>query len=154
MVQAASNSGVTLSIQSNQGTMAADAKKTDDQLKKLLQACMSGNMEAITAALILLDKRNSLALIKIGTQAVKVQMERQKFTSAVQKSLAGIKGTDAGDGAKISLANAKLSESSLISQSVNSLVQTTLSEKEAGANFAHGWIQKLGQIYSSISRMG
>ncbi len=145
-------SGTTVAIAATGNALKSDARRTDEAIKKLLRAVQSGNFEAITTALILLDKRASQIVIGMGGATIKAMQHYEKQMGALSKSLDSLKTDDASYNAKLAQVNSQMNIYSMNRQAISSFLQQTLSSREEIGNNTKGWISKVVQISSALSR--
>ncbi len=147
-------SGTTLAIQSTGSQMRSDERKTEDAIKKLLRAALSGNMEAVSQALILMDKRASQIVTGMGAATIKSMQGYEKQMSELNKKIAKLTGKEADYNSKLASLNSKMNQYSMNRQAIANFLQDTLRMREEIGNTTHGFISKMGQISSSLSRFG
>ena len=147
-------SGTTLAIASAGSNIRSEARKTDKVLKKLLQAALSGNFEAIKTALIFLDKRASLVTIGMGAQTIKAMQSYEKQMSALSTNIGKLKGTEPDYNAKLAKINSEMNQYSMNRQAISNFLRDTMSMKEEISNLTSSFLTKAGQIASTVSRWG
>ena len=147
-------SGTTLSIASTGSNVRSEARKTDKALKKLLQAALAGNFEAIKTALIFLDKRASLVTIGMGSQTIKAMQSYEKQMSALSGSIGKLKGSEPDYNAQLAKINSEMNQYSMNRQAIGNFLRDTMSMKEEISNLTSSFLTKAGQISSTVSRWG
>lgn len=152
LVAANDFSGTLLSIQSVGYNLRSDARKTDKLIKRLLQAALNGNWEAVKSALIYLDKRASQIVIGMGAQTVKAMTMYEKQMSQVSKSIGQLKGTEPDYSSRLAKFNSEMNMYSQNRMAIANFLRDTMSMREEIANMTHSVLQKDSQISSAISR--
>lgn len=145
-------SGTTLAIASTGGNLRAEAKKTDKIIKKLLDAALSGNWDAVKLALIFLDKRASTVVIGLGAQTIKAMQYYEKTMSALSKELGKLKGNEADYNAKLAKINSEMNLYSLNRQAIANFLRDGMTMREEVGNVTTSLLQKDSQIAASINR--
>ncbi|HEX5037367.1 MAG TPA: hypothetical protein VFX30_09445 [bacterium] len=144
--------GTTLAIASSSNALKSDARRTEEAIKKLLRAAMSGNYEAIKTALVLLDKRASQIVIGMGTATIKAMQNYEEQQGALSKSMDSLKSDDPSYSAKLAQINSQMNSYSMNRQAIANFLQQTMTTREEIGNTTHGFISKDGQIGSALSR--
>ena len=145
-------SGTSLMISSAANNLQSESKKTDAQIKKLLQAALSGNWEAIKSALILLDKRASTVVMGIGAQTIKAMQFYEKQTAALSSSLGKLKGKEPDYNARLAKINSDMNLYSMNRQAISNFLRDAMTMREEIANTTHGLLQRDAQIVGTTSR--
>lgn len=152
LVAANDSSGTLLAIQSVGNKLRSDARMTDKLIKKLLQAALNGNWEAVKSALIFLDKRASQIVIGMGAQTVKAMTLYEKQMSGVSKGIGQLKGTEPDYSSRLAKFNSEMNLYSQNRMAIANFLRDTMSMREEIANMTHSVLQKDAQISSAISR--
>lgn len=144
--------GTTLSIASTGNTLRSEARKTDKLLKKLLQAVLSGNWEALKMSLIFLDKRASMITLGMGAHTVKAMQSYEKSMSSLSKEMGKLKGNEPDYNARLAKLNSEMNLYSLNRQAISNFLRDTMTMREEIANLTHSILQRDAQIIASVSR--
>lgn len=146
--------GTTLAIASTSNNLKSDTRKTEEAIKKLLRAAMSGNYEAIKTAMILLDKKASQTVIGMGTATIKAMQNYEKQMGELSKSMEKLSTKDPSYNAKLAKINSDMNMYSMNRQAISNFLRDTMSMREEIGNLTHGVLSKDGQIGSALSRWG
>lgn len=146
--------GTTLAIASTSNALRSETRKTEDAIKKLLRAAMSGNYEAIKTCLILLDKKSSQTVISMGTSTIKAMQSYETQMGELSKSMEKLSTQDPSYNAKLAKINSDMNMYSMNRQAISNFLRDTMSMREEVGNLTHGVLTKDAQIGSGLSRWG
>ncbi|QQR79699.1 MAG: hypothetical protein IPJ69_10140 [Deltaproteobacteria bacterium] len=141
-----------LAVQSTTTTLNQQSRKTDNEIKKLIRAIQSGNYEALSTAMIMIDKRATQSILNMGLQTIKAMDYYDKQTAQLSKSVGTITGNDTGSSARLQQANIRMSQYSSGRASITSFLRDTMTAKEEITSATRAFQQKRDQISSIASR--
>ncbi len=131
--------------------MKSEAKKTDQAVKKLLAAALSGNWEAIKSALILLNKKASMLMIGIGAQTIKSMQYYEKQMGVLSKSIGQLDSKSSDYSGKLAQINSQMNQYSLNRQSISNFLRDAMTMREEMASVLQSINQKESQIINKTT---
>ncbi len=141
-----------LATQSTTTALNQQTRRTENEIKKLIRAIQAGNYEALSTAMIMIDKRATQSILNMGLQTIKAMDYYDKQTAQLSRTLGNIRGNDTGTNARLAQVNVQMNQYSSNRSAITSFLRDTMTAKEEITSATRAFQQKRDQISSIASR--
>jgi len=148
------SAGLTMGIQSSYYSSRSDERRLEKAIEKILQAIQSGNLDAISLALILIARRSKEQLRKAALTVIESMKYYEEQQAGVNKQLEKLVGKGDGGtyGAELMQLNNEMNMFSTNRQAAVSILRDIKGASDELDNTAKSWLDVKGPHERALAR--